>query len=139
MAWDQDTVDVDAAAAFVIAAGMRAVAEADGVVRPSELALIEAFERGLPEPPATLQAKLGDPLVVDSYLRSLVMVALADGQISPVEHDVIVKLAEAQGIGIGDLERVIYDVKRTFLDFFDGVTVFSDARRQIAAELGLDV
>lgn len=136
---NSDAVDLDARMAAVIAEGMRKVALADGdVMHPNELQLIETFERDIPEgtPP---NAAIGDAGVREIYLKSLVMVALADGRISDNEQAVIADLAASVGADADDVARTTQAVKREFLAVFDGVTHFRDQVRSVADELGLDL
>jgi uncharacterized membrane protein YebE (DUF533 family) len=139
MHWSEQPLDIDGPTAALIAAGMRAVARADGDIHPQELALIDAFEAdlpqgGLPHPHTALATRD----LRAAYVRSLVMVALADGAISEVEREVIGRLVGELGVDEDELETLIEDVKRWFLDRFRGVTVFRDAVASIAQDLGLD-
>jgi tellurite resistance protein len=129
---------VDEAAAAVIAAGMKAVAEADGDVHPQELALIAAFESDVGSGAAgDAVAALNSAEVRDVYLRSLLMVALADGVISDEEEAVIRALAADLGFDDAAVDAATLAVKRQFLSTFSGVTVFRESAVRIAAELGL--
>jgi uncharacterized membrane protein YebE (DUF533 family) len=132
-----NNVDLDAKTAAVIAAGMRRVALADGdVMHPNELHLIEAFEEDIPAgTPAN--ATIGDAAIREVYLKSLVMVALADGRISDNEHAVIADLAAAVGADGADVARTTEAVKREFLAVFDGVTHFREQVQAVADELGV--
>jgi uncharacterized membrane protein YebE (DUF533 family) len=128
-------IELEAGAAAIVAAGMKAVARADGHVHQRELALIGSFEAQLPKgegPADALPAALHE-----LYVRSLVMVALADGRITPVEEQVIEELAAGHGISSEAVAAVILAVKREFLQVFAGVHVFRDAVVAIAADLGL--
>ena len=131
--------DLDARTAAGIALGMRKVALADGdVMHPNELSLIEEFERDIPEgtePTATI----GDADVRAVYLKSLVMVALADGRISPSETLVIADLAASVGADSEDVARTTEAVKREFMGVFSGVTHFRDQVEAVAEELGVDL
>ncbi len=134
-----EPVDLDARTAAVIAAGMRKVAQADGEsLHPAELALIEDFEREIPEgtePTATI----GDAATRAIYLKSLVMVALADGRISEEEEEVIRDLAHGVGADEEDLRQVTDEVKREFLSIFSGVTHFREQVEKLAEELGVSL
>ena len=134
--WFETEVPVDGDAAAVIARGMRAVARADGLIHQRELALIASFEANVPP-----DADGGRPLVGDAlklvYLRSLILVALADGAVSDAELAQIRELAGEQGLGDADVEREVLSVKRRFLSVFAGVNVFRDAVVRVARDLGL--
>jgi uncharacterized membrane protein YebE (DUF533 family) len=131
--------DLDANTAAVIAAGMRKVALADGdVMHPNELSLIEQFEQDIPEGTKPV-ATIGDASVRTVYLKSLVMVALADGRISDSENAVITDLAKSVGADDDDLSSVTEAVKREFLAIFSGVTHFRDQVQELAEELGVEL
>jgi len=134
--WLDADVDLDASAAAAIASGMRQVAQADGMIHQRELALIASFEADLPgggdpEAPLPQEAKV-------VYLRSLIMVALADGVITDKEEERINALADAQGINRGTVHGETLEVKRWFLRAFQGVHIFKDAVLRVAQDLGLD-
>lgn len=131
--------DLDASTAAVIAEGMRKVALADGdTLHPNEISLIEAFEQDIPEGTKPI-AMIGDAAVREVYLKSLVMVALADGRISDSENAVISDLAASVGADGQDVERTIGTVKREFLAVFSGVTHFRDQVQAVADELGVSL
>ena len=134
--WLDVDVNLDASAAAVIASGMRQVAQADGMIHQRELALIASFEADLPgggDPSSSLPT---EAKVV--YLRSLIMVALADGVITDKEEERINALADAQGIGRTEVHTETLEVKRWFLRAFQGVHIFRDAVVRVARDLGLE-
>lgn len=126
--------EIDDTAAAVITAGMKAVAEADGSVHLAELELIKGLEEGLGE--VSTEGGLPENLV-DVYVRSLVMVALADGVITPEEEAVIVNLAMSVGVSREHVDVTVAEVKREFLAQFSGVTLFREQAHAVGAELGL--
>lgn len=135
----ETTPDLDAASAAIIAAGMKAVAKADGDVHHRELELIETFEAEVKgAAPSDAASVLRSPDVRDVYLRSLLMVALADGTISPEEERVIRGLAGDLGFEEGQIDDVTRSVKMEFLAQFANVTVFRESVERIAEDLGLD-
>jgi hypothetical protein len=134
--WLDQPVALDAAAAAVIAAGMKAVALADGQMHHRELALIKAFEAQIPDGDRSAASEWTAE-VQRTYLRSLAMVGLADGKMSPEEEAVIRELASGQGIPIAEVDRVILEVKRRFLRVFSGVEIFRDSVESVARDLGL--
>ncbi len=135
MSWLENDVDLGHAAAAAIARGMRLVAQADGMIHVRELALIATFESSIPEGVEPLRDL--PPEVVDVYVRSLLMVALADGRISPREEEVIAELAAEHGVEADALEAATGEVKRTFLAHFRGRSAFRTAVVQVAMDLGL--
>ncbi|HHO54362.1 MAG TPA: hypothetical protein ENK18_26695 [Deltaproteobacteria bacterium] len=137
MDWFDEPVELDAAQAALIAEGMRAVAGADGLLHERELALIASFEAELPEPADAGQAVLGSELLQRTFVRSLIMVALADGTLGTREREVIRELAAAQEIGDAVIDACVIEVKQRFLKVFAGVDVFRDSVVQVALDLGL--
>jgi uncharacterized membrane protein YebE (DUF533 family) len=134
--WFETEVAIDAAAAAMIARGMRQVAQADGMIHQRELALIASFEAAVPEA-ADVEEVIRDDALRTVFLRSLIMVALADGRISEAETARIQELAREQGITDGEVDAEILSVKRRFLSVFAGVDVFRDAVVRVARDLGL--
>lgn len=134
--WFETDVPIDAASAAVIARGMRLVARADGLIHQRELSLIATFESALPKNAAPNVSVL--PAELKSvYIRSLAMVALADGRISDVELQQIVDLAAEQGMDPAEVDTELLAVKRRFLSVFAGVNVFREAVVNVARDLGL--
>ncbi len=134
--WIETPTNLDARGAAIIAAGMRAVARADGVIHQRELNLIASFEAGIPAG-AEASGALGDPAAEDAYLWSLIMTALADGVISEAERACINELAEAQQISADRVTAAELHVKRKFLSVFAGVNFFRDSVVRVARDLGL--
>ncbi len=90
--------DLSPRSAAVIAAGMMAVALADGEAHPREVAMIEGFRGELPEDVDPSGVLLEDDWERQVFVRSLLMVALADGKVSEDEERVIAELAQAHGV-----------------------------------------
>jgi hypothetical protein len=124
------------AEAAVIVAGMRLVARADGDVHQDELAMIEDLGEGLPlADPNTVLGSMPAKLL---YIRSLGMLALADGVMSAPEVSLIRVLADHQGLSHEEVDGALRSVKRAFFENFAGVSVFKDQAREIGLGLGLD-
>lgn len=134
--WFETPIPIDAVAAAVIAHGMRVVARADGVIHDRELTLIASFEAAVPAG-TDPKALLADDLQRSVYLRSLIMVALADGKLSDAELVAIRALAAEQQIPDGQVDAEVLSVKRRFLSVFAGVDVFRDSVVRVARDLGL--
>ena len=134
--WFEIPVSIDADAAAIIAMGMRTVAKADGVIHHRELNLIASFEAAIPHghEPGGL---LGSDGLRTAFVRSLVMVALADGVITDAELEQIRELCREQGIDSERLDSEIVGVKRRFLSVFAGVNFFRDSVVRVARDLGL--
>lgn len=129
--------DLDAAAAHTIAAGMREVAEADGA-HPEELALIDAFEADLPAGGGTVDLDtLATPAAKEAFLKSLVLVAYADGGVSAAERAVIDRYAVALGADAPKLTSLYVEVASSLLSRFAGVTLWRDEVAAIGREMGL--
>ena len=136
MDWFTTTVELGAVEAAWFAQGMRKVAQADGVVHEREMNLIASFEAGIGDGAEGGQPELSDELRV-AYVRSLVMVALADGVVSDVELACIGELAAEVGFDEARVEEEVLAVKRRFLSVFAGVSVFRDAVVRVAEDMGL--
>jgi uncharacterized tellurite resistance protein B-like protein len=102
--------ELDARSAAVIAAGMMAVALADGEAHPREVEMIEAFRKELPEGVDPSGVVLEDPWEREVFVRSLLMVAVADGAVSDDEGKVIEELARAHGVSEEQLEGIRREV-----------------------------
>ncbi|MEM6927139.1 MAG: hypothetical protein AAF602_09435 [Myxococcota bacterium] len=137
MDWFDQDVDLDAAQAAFIAKGMRRVATADGHVHQRELNLIAAFEAELPEEGPHSDPDLSSDEIKETYLRSLILVALADGRMGETEYDAIVELAGEVGLPNDHVDSCVLAVKRRFLQVFAGVNIFRDAVVKVADDLGL--
>lgn len=134
--WFEIPLSIDADAAAIIARGMRAVAKADGIIHHRELNLIASFEAALPHGHEPSGVLVTDGLRT-AYVRSLVMVALADGVITDAELAQIRDLCREQGVDSERLDAEILSVKRRFLSVFAGVNFFRDSVVRVARDLGL--
>lgn len=132
-------IEVSAEQLAVIAAGMRIVALADGDIHPAELQMIQALEEGLPPLAAIGSARevLDSESLLAIYLRSLWMVALADGKASPGEVATLRHLAEEAGCPAALIDAVGDEVKHAFMGQLAGVTLFTEGLDEIAADIGL--
>ena len=112
---------------------------ADGE-HPHELALITAFEMELPAGASdgvdlsALQTSSSKEI----FLKSLVLVALADGRMS--EEEVLVIRGYSTQLGLDDdaLQDIITQVSVMMLEEFAGVTHFREQANAIGRALGLD-
>ncbi len=133
----QAAVDLDAQAAHAIAAAMRELAHVDGQ-HPQELALIDAFEAEIPPVSASSLADVNTPESREALLKSLVLLAFADGRMSPEERAHIVGVAAKVGLTDADVAKATADVASTILSGFSGVHVFREQVVALGRELGLD-
>lgn len=129
--------ELEAREAAVIAQGMRSIAAADGNVHPREIDIIAAFELDLPSGTAADDTLVLRPETHPVFIRSLAIVALADGHISQRETDEITRLASRHGIEPAVVDEELLAAKRYFLSTFQGVRVFREAVVTVAKELGL--
>jgi hypothetical protein len=129
--------DIEANEAAVIAQGMRSIAAADGNVHPREVDIIAAFEAELPAGTVADDALVLRPQVHEVFIRSLAIVALADGHVSPKEQAEIDRLAKRHGITSEVVAAEVLGAKRYFLSAFQGARVFREAVTTVARDLGL--
>ena len=134
--WFDEPVSIDERAAAIIARGMRSVAQADGILHGREMSLIASFESHLPQDDAD-GGRIDDEAQQTAFLRTMILVALADGVVSEAELARIKELCEEQGIDVARVDPEVTVVKRRFLAVFAGVQVFRDAVVRIARDLGL--
>lgn len=130
-------VELDAAAARTIAAGMREVAKADGT-HPREESLIDLFEADLPPGTSAVDlSTLTDAAVREAFLKSLVLVAYADGNISAEERAVIHRYAAALGLDTAAIGALFLDVASSLLSRLAGATIWRGEVESIGREMGL--
>ena len=131
-------VDIDGTVAQTIAAAMREVAQADGN-HPAEELIIDAFEAELPEGPHAVDLSvINTPELAEAFVKSLLLVAFADGAISDAEDQVINNYAVALGLSSIQLRRAISDVASAMLSSFAGVKLYKDQVVTLGKQLGLD-
>ena len=138
MKWLDHSVRIDAGTAALIAADLRRVAEIDGHLHARELSLIEAFEREIPESSENTPETFESDEIRQAYLRSLIMLAMADGDIAEEERNLIVTLAAGHGLSEQDVESTIETIKSEFLSIFSGVNLFRQSLMGLAEGMGLD-
>jgi uncharacterized tellurite resistance protein B-like protein len=135
-------VELSNEAASWMAQGLRALASCDGL-HTSELALVEAFERELgldPTDPADFSAS-ANPLTGDTetelFVRSLQLMALADGRISAKEDEWIAGVAGALGVADARRAELAVESKKFLLGSLAGVSAFRAQAEQVGRSLGL--
>ncbi len=132
------TVDLDAAAAHTIAAAMRAVARCDGE-HPRELALIDAFESELPAGGGALDlGAITGAGAREAFLKSVVLVAYADGRVTTRERELIAGYAAELGVSDAELTAVWTDIASSLLSTFSGVRAYRDEVVSLGRSMGLD-
>jgi tellurite resistance protein len=134
----QGTVELDAAAAHTIAAAMRAVAVCDGE-HPREVALIQEFEAELPGGSSTLDlSTIQGEAAQEAFLKSVVLVAYADGRVTETERDLIASFARQIGIPEARLTATWTDIASSLLSSFAGVRTYRKEVVTIGKSMGLD-
>ena len=131
-------VDLDAAAARTIAAAMREVAECDGA-HHDELAIIRAFEGQLPGPATAVDlSTLTTGEHREVFLKSLILVAFADGVVSEPERALIEQYAEKLDMAPANRTRAWTEVASALLSVFSGIRNFRDQMVRLGESMGLD-
>ena len=136
---NMEPVELDKETTVAIAIGMKNMAEVDDELHQSERVLIEGFlaDLGDTEGSSLDFSLLSSPAVQDLFLRSLAMVALADGEIKKAEVELLQAYIDRLGAA-RSAQSVISEVGRSMLSRFAGVTVFRDQAVALGRTLGLD-
>ena len=136
-------LDLSTEAAAYIAQGLRALAACDGT-HANEIALVEEFERGLSLEPGdgdSFDLGTGGPLGTEAekelFLRSLQLLALADGRISSREKVWIDDAAAGLGIDDGRKDELAIEAKKFLLGSLAGVKAFYQQAYGVGRSLGL--
>lgn len=128
---------IDDRAACAIAAAMRLVADADGA-HPRELELIEQLESTITtKGKADFEAIDSDELR-EAFVKSLALVAFADGLVSDQEGEVISELAGKVGASSELVSRSINEVAQVLLAQLAGARIFRDEVVALGKQMGLD-
>lgn len=138
MKWLDESVLIDASVAAVIARDLRQIAEIDGHLHERELSLIEAFQKEIPEEASNDDIVLEGEKVRHAYLRSLIMLGLADGELADEELELIHQLANRRGIDSEVVDSTTAQIKKEFFSIFSGVSLFRQSLMGIAEGMGLD-
>lgn len=140
-------IEISPAAAEAIAAGLFAIAKADGV-HEREVALIASFwsesgggaqalaelQRRGPISPADLAAALPSERERALFVKTALLLGWSDGKLSPNETRVIEDYAAALGVDSATVERLEGIVKEFLLDQISHLAN-TDAARKVAKEL----
>jgi hypothetical protein len=134
-------VDLDLETTSFIAAGLRELAAVDGV-HEAELALIEEFERDCGVSEVKFDLRGEHPLKTDAlrevFMRSAILLAMADNEISELEGVRLGQYAHHLGIDVARLAELYRDVKVFLFSAFEGAELFRDQAEQIGEDLGLE-
>ncbi len=143
-------VDINAAAAVSIAAGMKKMAMSDDEVHPAEVEMIEQF---LNDVKADVESEGGDIANISSddvdltalstdelketFLLCLAVVALADGTIRDEEVSLLQSYVDQMGFQQSG-KQIIDMVGQMMLSHFKGVELFRSQAEEIGRALGLN-
>jgi len=117
---------------------MREVALCDGA-HPREIELIEQFEALVPgESGGVDLSALRTAAHREVFLKSLVLVAYADGHVTDREREVIGTYAEALDFDAAARTRAWTEVASSLLSVFSGVQQFRSQVVKLGESMGLD-
>ncbi|MEC7985888.1 MAG: hypothetical protein VX278_12040 [Myxococcota bacterium] len=135
-------VELDAPTAICIAAGMKQMAASDNEVHQREVAFINEFIEEAAGSTTEVQASdvnlslLHSSELKSIFLKSLAVVALADGKIRTEEKDLLNSYAKRLDYD-GSADQILEDVARAFLGRFRSISIFRGAAEKIGRQLGL--
>ncbi len=132
-----EMAELDATCLRTIAAAMREVAAVDGA-HPREQELIDELVAGIPEGDGQLHLeRFESTLQREALVKSLVLVAYADGRVSDQERAIVARYAHAVGLDDVEISRVWTDVASSLLSHFSRVQIYRDHVLDIGRRLGL--
>jgi len=135
-------LEISKESAAWMASGMRALASCDGF-HTAELALVDEFERGLgidPTDGADFDARtcpFDSTQEREIFVRSLQLMALADGRKSSREGEWLDRTCDCLGIPEERRTELERDAKKFLLSSLSGVTAFRDQAVSVGESLGL--
>ena len=130
--------DVNGPQGYAIAAAMREIAEVDGL-HEAEDQLIRQFEQSLPSHEGTVDLSVIDTDELrDAYVKSMVLVAFADGGLTDLERQAVSEKSSAIGFSEDKLPGVYVEVAKGLLSTFSGVQIFREQAVEIGRSLGLN-
>ncbi len=131
-------VELDQDQTLNIAAAMKAVSLADGV-NPREQQIIDSLVEGISAeiPPKADLSLFSTPDQRRVFMCSVVLVALADGAVSPEEMSLLEEYASQLDLGADSLPATIRQVGISMLSSFAGVHHFREQVQEIGETLGL--
>jgi tellurite resistance protein len=137
MDWIDRDVTIDAVGAAYILAAMRAVAAADGKYTATEAAIIGAFEKRVGQLPPGSKTTMSAGDMQDALMRAVILTALADGQMTDKERDIILKYAHKIRLTDADVAQRVITMKRYFLNTYMGKELFAEAVFQVGRGMGM--
>ena len=132
-------IELDSAQLTSIAAAMKEMSAVDGEIHPDELAMIEQLTEGFDvSDNAEVDVSLfQEAQQKDIFLKSVALVALADGKILPEETALLEKYSVDLGLDSGYGTAIMTEVGKALLSYFRGVTVTRPKMEEIGRQLGL--
>jgi hypothetical protein len=131
-------IELDAAAAHTIAVAMREVAECDGE-HPREVELINKFESQVPGSDGAIDlSSLSTDEHREVFLKSLMLVAFADGRVSDEERAVIDRYADQLQISVDVRAKAWTEVASALLSVFSGIRNYRSQVVLLGESMGLD-
>ena len=135
-------VELDAQTAICIAAGMKQMAASDNEVHQREVAFINEFISEVGGAETEVKTSDVDLSLLHStelksiFLKSLAVVALADGAIRQEEKDLLGSYVERLEFE-DSAEAILDEVARAFLSRFRNISIFREKAETIGRQLGL--
>ena len=123
-----------------IAAAMKEMSAVDGEVHPDELAMIDQLLEGLDgvDSDHVNLMLFSEPQHKDILLKSVALVALADGKIMPEETALLERYSLDLGLENNHGIAIMREVGMAMLSYFRGVSVTRPKMEEIGRQLGLD-
>ncbi|MEC8276193.1 MAG: hypothetical protein VXZ96_14595 [Myxococcota bacterium] len=132
-------IELDAAQLTSIAAAMKEMSAVDGEIHPEELAMINQLTEGFEVSDNTdVDVSLFQNVQQkDIFLKSVALVALADGKVLAEEKALLEKFSSQLGLDAGYGQSIMTEVGIALLSYFRGVTVTRSKMEDIGRQLGL--
>ena len=132
-------IELDAAQLTSIAAAMKEMSAVDGEIHPEELAMINQLTEGFDvgEQSEVDVSLFQNVQQKDIFLKSVALVALADGKVLAEEKALLEKFSAQLGLDAGYGQSIMTEVGIALLSYFRGVTVTRAKMEDIGRQLGL--
>ena len=130
-------IELDSSPNASIAAAMKEMSAVDGEIHPDELAMIEQLTEGFDvSDNAEVDVSLFQDTAKDIFLKSVALVALADGKILAEETALLEKYSVDLGLDSGYGTAIMTEVGKALLSYFRGVTVTRPKMEEIGRQVG---
>ena len=132
-----EALEVDGPQGHAIAAAMREVAQVDGM-HEAEADLINRFVSDLPPSSGSIDlAVINTDSLRALYVKSMILVAFADGALTDLERGLIAEKSATIGFDGSALPEAYREVAKGLLGNFSGVRQFRNQAVEIGRSLGL--